>query len=569
MSADSNNGEAGAADILDLLNAALEHHRFERFEQAAEGFFKVLQAEPREIKALYGLGMSLHRLDENEKAVEFVKDALERGYGGAQEHCNLGIIYLQLDRLDEAVECYKRAIALDGNFVAGYFNLGNAYRDLKKPDDAIEALHAAVTLKPDFPQAWNNLGLAMHDAGRFEEALECYNNALNGKPDYAAAYLNMGNALGQMGRPDAAAVSFQKAIVLDRTLFEAHNNLGNVLKDLERFEAAAACYEKVIQAEPENFGAHKNLGIVRLVQGDFEGGWPEYSWRRRDPDDPVFRVRAYKQPLWDGEDLTGKTILAYPEQGLGDTLQFVRYLPMLRQTGAHVIFDAPLPMARLFKDLDGVDTMLQSGDTIPPFDFHISLMELPRLFHTTLETIPAGGAYLKADDGLIGDWAERLGQKQDPKQGLRVGFVWGGNPDHANDRNRSIDPELFTPLVEAPGVEAFSLLVGRDGEAEHVFGDAIRDLAPQLTDFSETAAAIANLDVVISVDTSVVHLAGALGARVWTLLPFNPDWRWMMEGDASPWYPTMRLYRQARKKTWESVLEPVAEDLAELGGNTG
>ena len=550
-----------------IMNEAIEHHRNNRFQQAAEGYWKVMEADPGHAQAIYLLGMVMHRIGENEKAAELVSCALALGYGGAVEYCNLGIIYSALERLEDAVECQKQSIIRDAQYTAAYFNLGNAYRDLSQPEAAIEALRMAVARKPDFPQAYNNLGLALHDAGRFEDALGSYDKALTSKPGYAEAYLNMGNALNELGRPDAAAVSFQKAIVLDRNLFEAHNNIGNVLRDLNRFEAAALSYAKAIALKPDEPGPHKNLGIISLLLGDFETGWPEYSWRRLE-DDPLFKIRAYKEPLWDGGDLTGKTLFVYPEQGLGDTMQFVRYLPMVRQRNARVVFDVPLPMARLMRDLDGVDVMIKSGDPLPPFDCHIPLLELPRLLGTTLDTIPAGEAYLYADKDMVDTWGERLG----PKEGFRIGLVWGGNPGHLNDRNRSIDPELFRPLVETPGVSAFSLLVGRDGEASQVFGDAVTDLAPHLGDFADTAAAVANMDVVISVDTAVAHLAGALGTMVWTLLPFNPDWRWMLDRDDSPWYPSMRLFRQDKRKRWEGVIERAAAELAGLakaGPGTG
>ena len=547
-----------------LMNEAMEHHRLGRFEQAAEGYWKVLEAFPEQPQATYFLGMVMHRIGENDKACELVSRALAGDYGGAQEYCNLGIIYNQLGRLDDVVICQKHSIALDDQYISAYFNLGNAYRDLGQPEASIEALQTAVTLKPDFPQAYNNLGLAMHDAGRFEDALGSYDKALNTKPDYADAYLNMGNALRELNRPDAAAVSFQKAIVVDHDSFEAHNNLGNVLMELDRFEGSAISYAKAISLKPDDPGAHKNFGIINLLLGNFEIGWAEYSWRRLE-DDPVFKVRAYSQPFWDGEDLTGKTIFIYPEQGLGDTIQFVRYLPVLQALGGQVVFDAPLPLVRLLEDLDGVNVMVKSGDTIPPFDYHLPLLELPRLFDTTPDTIPAAEAYLSAEQSLEETWAERLG----PKEGYRVGLVWAGNPSHLNDRNRSITPELFRSLAETPGVSAYSLLVGRDGEAGRVFGDTVTDLEEQLTDFAETAAAIANMDLVISVDTAVVHLAGALGAPVWTLLPFNPDWRWMLDRGDSPWYPTMRLFRQEKRRDWQGVLDRVAAELAERVGEAG
>ena len=550
-----------------MINEAIEHHRNSRFQQAAEGYWKVMEANPGHTQATYLLGMVMHEIGENEKAIELISQALAFGYGGAEEYCNLGIIYNQLGRLEDVVECQKQSIARDPQYTAAYFNLGNAYRDLSQPEAAIEALQTAVAQKPDFPQAYNNLGLAQYDAGRFEDALACYDKALTSKPDYTDAYLNMGNALRELGRPDAAAVSFQKAIVLDHDLFEAHNNLGNVLMEQDQLEAAAASYATAIGLKPDDPGAHKNLGIISLLQGDFETGWPEYSWRRLE-DDPVFKVRNYKQPFWDGEDLTGKTIFVYPEQGLGDIIQFVRYLPMLRQRGGRVAFDIPLPMARLMWDLDGIDVSLKDGDTLPPFDYHIPLLELPKLLGTTLDTIPAAKAYLHVDKNLVEAWGERLGRKEE----FRIGLVWGGSPDHLNDRNRSIEPELFRPLVETPGVSALSLMVGRDGEAGRVFGDVVTDLAPDLGDFADTAAAIANIDLVISVDTAVAHLAGALGTMVWTLLPFNSDWRWMLGRDDSPWYPSMRLFRQEKREDWEGVIERVAAELADLakdGPNAG
>jgi tetratricopeptide (TPR) repeat protein len=560
-------GGVGDPALERIINEAIEHHRNSRFQQAAEGYWKVMEADPGHAQATYLLGMVMHRIGENEKAIALISQALAFGYGGAEEYCNLGIIYNQLGRLEDVVECQKQSIARDPQYTAAYFNLGNAYRDLSQPEAAIEALQTAVAQKPDFPQAYNNLGLAQHDAGRFEDALACYDKALISKPDYTDAYLNMGNALRELGRPDAAAVSFQKAIVLDHDLFEAHNNLGNVLMEQDQLEAAAASYATAIGLKPDNPGAHKNLGIISLLQGDFETGWPEYSWRRLE-DDPVFKVRNYKQPFWDGEDLTGKTIFVYPEQGLGDIIQFVRYLPMLRQRGGRVAFDIPLPMARLMWDLDGIDVSLKDGDTLPPFDYHIPLLELPKLLGTTLDTIPAAKAYLHADKNLVEAWDERLG----PKEEFRIGLVWGGSPDHLKDRDRSIEPELFRPLVETPGVSALSLMVGRDGEAGRVFGDVVTDLAPDLGDFAETAAAITNMDLVISVDTAVAHLAGAQGTMVWTLLPFNSDWRWMLGRDDSPWYPSMRLFRQEQHKDWEGVIERVAAELADLakaGPNAG
>ena len=409
-----------------------------------------------------------------------------------------------------------------------------------------------LDIKPDFAEAHSNLGTVLQDLGRMDEAVPSYHKALAINPDYAEAHYNLGIAFKELGRLEESVASYQKALAIKPDHADAHNNLGNAFKDMGKLDEAVASYRKALAIKPDYVQAHGNLGLISLLMGDFETGWPEYSWRQFE-DDSVLKIRAYPQPFWDGGDLTGKTIFVYPEQGLGDIIQFVRYLPMVRQRGGYVAFDVPLSMVRLFRGLDGIDIALKHGDTLPPFDCHIPLLEFPRLFGTTLDTIPASAAYLHADKELTGAWAERLG----PRQGFRIGLVWGGNPGHLNDHNRSIDPELFRPLIETPGVEAFSLMVGRDGEAARVFGDGLSDLAPHLGDFADTAAAIAHLDLVISVDTAPAHLAGALGAPVWTLLPFNPDWRWMLDRDDSPWYPSMRLFRQETPGDWEGVFQEV------------
>ena len=563
--AEGGEGPGEAADpISRKLCQAVDLHRTGLFSEAAEIYGRILLDDPECANALYLLGMILHRMNENEKAVKLVSQAIALELENAEAYGNLGIIYRTLGELEQASLCQQKAVTLDPGYIAGYFNLGNAWYEQGKSADAIASYRRAISLKPDFPQAYNNLGLVLYDAERFEEALESYDKALGIKANYPAAYLNMGNALRKLGRPDAAAVSFQKALVLKPDLTQAHNNLGNVLMDLDRFEGAALSYSNAIRHDPDNIGAHKNFGIINLLLGNFDIGWPEFSWRRFEEESNI-KSRVYSQPQWDGADLTGKTIFVYPEQGLGDTIQFVRYLPMLRALGGRVVFDPPLPLARLLEDLDGVDVMVENGEPLPPFDCHSPLLELPRLFDTTPDTIPAADACLQADKDLVEAWAERLG----PKEGYRIGLAWAGNPSHVNDRNRSIAPELFRPLAEMPGVSAYSLLVGRDGEAGRVFGGAVTDLAEDLTDFAETAAAIANMDLVISVDTAVVHLAGALGTMVWTLLPLNPDWRWMLNRDDSPWYPSMRLFRQKKRKDWESVLDRVAIALAERVGDAG
>jgi Flp pilus assembly protein TadD len=476
-----------------------------------------------------------------------------------QQALNLALQHYGAGELSKAEDIYKKILKSDSNHPVALHLLGVLSNQMSKNDIAVELIKQALATKPYNAEAHNDLGNALKDLGRLEDAVASYQKALAIQPDYAEAHSNLGVSLQKLGKLDEAVASHHKALAIKPDLAEAHNNLGVVLQDLEGPDEAVTSYRKALAIKPDYVQAHKNLGIISLLMGDFETGWPEYSWRQLE-DDSVLKIRAYPQPFWDGGDLTDKTIFIYHEQGLGDTIQFVRYLPMVRERGGHVAFDVPLSMVRLFRDLDGIDIALKHGDLLPPFDCHIPLLELPRLFGTTLDTIPTSAAYLHADKELVEAWGERLG----PKEKFRIGIVWAGNPILKTDRDRSMDPSHFLPLTEIPRVSVYSLQFGKDGEADKIFGARVTDIGPDLTPFTEAAAAIMNLDLVVTVDTSLAHLAGALGCPVWTLLPFIPDWRWMLDRDDSPWYPTMRLFRQEKRGEWEGVIERVAAKLADL-----
>ena len=538
--------------IQESIDLAVQHHNEGRLPEAESIYQQILQTDPNQPVALNLLGAIAHQVGNHDTAVDLITKALtiQPDYAGA--HGNLGNAFKELGKLDEAVASYQKALAIEPDNAGAHSNLGAVLQELGRLDEAVASCNKALAIKPDLAEAHSNLGNAFKKLGRLDDAEASYHKALSIRSDYTEAYSNLGALYNEWGKHEDAAASCRKALTINPDFAEAHGNLGGALQKLGKFDEAAASCRKALTIKPDYAEAHSNLGIISLLMGDFETGWPEYSWRQFE-DDSVLKIRAYPQPFWDGEDLTGKTIFVYPEQGLGDIIQFVRYLPMVRKRGGYVAFDVPPSMMRLFRDLDGIDIALKHGDLLPPFDCHIPLLEFPRLFGTTLDTIPASAAYLHADEELTDAWAERLG----PRQGFRIGLVWGGNPGHLNDHNRSTDPELFRPLIETPGVEAFSLMVGRDGEAARVFGDGLSDLAPHLGDFADTAAAIAHLDLVISVDTAPAHLAGALGAPVWTLLPFNPDWRWMLDRDDSPWYPSMRLFRQETPGDWEGVFQEV------------
>jgi hypothetical protein len=362
--------------------------------------------------------------------------------------------------------------------------------------------------------------------GRLEEALESYARARAIKPDYAEALYNQGNALVMLGR----------------------------------HREALASYERALAIKPDHAEAQWNQGLARLRLGDFRAGWKQYEWRWQRPDG-VKSQRSFAQPVWTGQQsLQGKTILLHAEQGLGDTIQFVRYATLVARRGAKVMLEVQRTLKGLLARVEGVAGIVGRGEELPAFDLHCPLLSLPLAFGTELSSIPASVPYLAATDDRIETWSARL----PPRKGLRVGIAWSGNAKHKDDRNRSIALARLAHLFAAPGVQFVSLQKdARDGEAE-VLRDipGFLDLGPELKDFADTAALISLIDLVISVDTSTAHLAGAMGKPVWVLLPFSPDWRWLLEREDSPWYPTARLFRQPMIGDWESVIGRMRRELA-------
>ncbi|MBT3305780.1 MAG: glycosyltransferase family protein [Alphaproteobacteria bacterium] len=418
--------------------------------------------------------------------------------------------------LSEAEDIYREILEVDPGNATALHLLGLIAFQSGILDKALALISQAIKFNPHYPEALNNMGNVLSEMGRLNDALLCFQEAIGQKPDYAMAFNHLGKTHQQLGQVDEALTGFEKAIAL----------------------------------EPEAAEYHFNLGILYLLMGQFGEGWQEYGWRRR-VTEFNHPQRPYGQPVWDGGNPDGKTIFFYPEQGLGDLFQFVRYLPQVAAQGGRVVLETPTQTARLLQNFDAADVLISSGASLENFDCHASLLDLPGILGATLETIPAPEHYISPDPELTRDWAGRLGASRD----FRIGLVWAGNAAHTNDANRSIDPGLLMPLMQIPGISMYSLQVGRDGEAKTVFGDAVTDLASELKDFADTAAVIGNLDLVVSVDTSVAHLAGAMGRPVWTLLPFMPDWRWLLDREDSPWYPSMRLFRQHTIGDWDGVIK--------------
>ncbi|WP_246208386.1 tetratricopeptide repeat protein [Bradyrhizobium rifense] len=455
----------------------------------------------------------------------------------------------------ECERCYREALRLNPGFAEAHNNLGGLLIKLRRLDEAEVNLREACKLRPNFPEALNNLGDLLRLRGRPEEAEACCREALRLKPDYVPAQLILGNALREAGRFHEAEPCYRAALDRNPAWPEARNNLGTLLYDLGRVEEAIQSLRTAVSQRPDYADAHFNLGITLLLAGQFDEGWREYEWRwKQEMKKP--HLRGFSQPLWDGGDIGDRVLLLHAEQGLGDTLQFCRFVPAIA-AGRRVVLEVQRPLLPLLTGLPGFERVVACGDPLPSFDLHCPLLSLTRVLGTTLDTIPREASYLRADPQRVAAWRERVGQLD----GMRVGLVWAGNQTMSGDRRRSIPLERFSELADLPGVSFVSLQKGPGASQSPPQGLSLHDWTDDLHDFGETAALIEALDLVISVDTGVAHLAGALGRPVWLLNRFDRCWRWLLNRDDSPWYPSLRQFRQIQPGDWTSVLRNVRAEL--------
>jgi len=420
--------------------------------------------------------------------------------------------------------------------------------------EAVACYRLAVGLMPDWAELANNLGVALEAQGRLEQAASEYSRALRLKPEYAEAHFNLGNALRGLGRLSEAVASYERALELKPDHVETHCNLGSALQDLGRLDRAMACYERALALKPDAGNPQFNRALLQLLRGDFAAGWRNFEGRWRTRKAP----RGFPQPLWRGEPLRGARILLHAEQGLGDTLQFLRYVPLVQQAGGTVVLDVSARLRRLAGQLPGLSAVVASGEPLPPFDWQCPLMSLPLALGAD-GAIPAETPYLLVPEQAL-KAAETLSW---PSGKPRVGLAWAGNPTHAKDRFRSMALGLLAPLFGVEGVRFFSLQMGPAAAERAAYADRLTDLAPATSDMADTAAQMTHLDLVITVDTAVAHLAGALGRPAWVLLSCAADWRWQLRRCDSPWYPTVRLFRQPGLGEWEPVVEAVRRALSE------
>ncbi len=539
---------------LYLGNLALQQGRW---EEAIQSYRRAIELKPDYAQAHNNLGNVRLKQDRLEEAEACFREALRLQPDLAEAHLNLGNVHARQGHSNEAVACFRQAARLKPDYAEAHNNLGNALREQGRLEEALGCLRRALDLKPDFAEARLNLGAVLEDQNRLEEAAECLHQLLRFKPNYAQALNNLGSVLKKLGRLKEGLDCLQRALRLKPDLAEAHNNVGAVLEQMGRWEETVACYQEALRWQPDFVEAHMNLSMAWLLLGDFERGWREYEWRWKKKGTPP---RPCGRPLWDGSPLEGRTILLQAEQGLGDTVQFIRYAAVVKERGGRVVFECQPRLAPLFKSVRGVDRLICPSDLLPECDVYAPLLSLPLICRTSLDSIPCQVPYLEVDPGLVEVWHRRIG---DCGGRRKVGIVWAGNPDHKNERIRSMLLAQFAPLSELPNLALFALQRGAQAKElpSAPPGLKITNLEEEAGQITDTAAAIMCLDLVIAVDTMVAHLAGALGRPVWLLLPFAPDYRWMLGREDSPWYPTMRLFRQPGHRDWLAVMAQVAEEL--------
>jgi len=518
------------ANVGDVMNAAVQHYEAGCLHEAQQLCLEILRDAAAHPDALHLLGVIAYKTGRYEEAIELIQEAITQNQQVPQFHNTLGVVMRAAGRLEEAIVAYEQALLLNAEYAEAHHNMGNVFFSQGRYAAAVEKYNHVISLDPQCLEACNSAAIALQYLGEYDAAIEKCAQALLRKPDYAEAYNTV------------ASILLKKGLCV-----EAIENYGHAL-----------------QLKADYAEAHCNLGMALLLSGRFEEGWAEYAWRLKT--DKAAYLRGHPAPCWDGSCFAGKRLLVRHEQGFGDNIQFMRYLPMVKRLGGKVSCEVLRPLAGLLAGFPGVDEVVDvpSGTvSAGQIDLHVPLLELPRIFGTTIETIPADVPYLHADSAKAQYWRPRFSRTD-----LNVGIVWAGQPAHPEDRARSCHLRHFLRLSKIPGVRLFGLQKGsaaaqvKDLAAEI----SLTNLGEQLDDFTDTAAVIDNLDLVISVDTAVLHLAGAMAKPVWAVLPFSPDWRWMLDRPDTPWYPTMKLFRQQQYGHWDDVFHRVSRELMTWAG---
>jgi len=521
------------------------------------------KAQPGLDIQIFDKAVEFHKTGDEAKAEPLYRAALVLNQLHAEANYNLGLILHGQNRFAEAVPFYRDAIFARMDYADAYGNLGSVMKELGKVQEAMIFYRQALAYAPLNPQSHSNMAVALNQHGLPEEALASFRRAIVADPAYVWAYLNMTPCLLDLGLTEASVAACRRGVTINPGLPILHHNLGASLKTLNRLDESIESFRQALALAPDFGEAHFALGQTLLMRGDYTEGWAEYDWRWTLADYAWLRNihGEFTQPRWRGEDARGKSILVYAEQGLGDAIQYARYVPHLQERGLKVILAVHPPLKPLFSSMPDV-TVAVLDQALPPFDLHCPLLGLPEIFGTTLDNVPAEVPYLHPDPAKVRLWRNRTAGA-----GLRVGLVWAGNPTQKGDRWRSPRLASVAPLFDVPGVQFIALQkgAGREDLATHPLPANVLDPGDEIADFSDTAAIMAGLDLVITSCTAPLHLAGALGVPVWAMIPYSPHFLWGLQRLDSPWYPSLRLYRQDRHgKDWSGMIGRMAADLTRL-----
>jgi tetratricopeptide (TPR) repeat protein len=572
--------------IAELFARGQKAHDAKEFAQAEQCYKAVVEGDPKHVPAWYHLGLASQAQGKLPQAVESYRRVLTLEPGHADAHAGLGAALGQMGKPKEAVASLQEAIRLRPDLPKAHNNLGVALGKLGRRKEALEAWHEAVRLQPDYAEAQFNYAVALNEAGKKDEAIAAYQKAIAARPDFAEAYSNLGLLLTDTGRPAEAVILLKQAVRLNDKFADAHNNLGLALVDLGRHEEAMASYEQALRLRPCDPDLHNNLGTVLaasgrldealgsfqlalwlnpnhagahwhraltlLHQGKFEEGWQEYEWRWKRK---RARPRKMAQPRWDGSKLTDKTILLYCEQGLGDAIQFVRYARLVKERVGTVILECGRPLIPLLSTCPGIDDCVPGGEQLPPHDVQAPLLSLPALLKAAAP-LSMDKPYFTPDPERVALWRQEL----EGHPGFKIGFAWQGNPKHRWDRHRSFPLYHLLELAQTEAIQLFNLQKGhgRGQMADFPARERVVDLGDRMDTeggLSDVAAVIASLDLIITCDSALAHLAGAMGKPVCVAIPRQSDWRWQVDRTDSPWYPSMRLFRQRVRGNWDELFE--------------
>ena len=552
-------------DVACCNNLGVAFKSLARFDDALSIFDQAIGIKPDHADSHNNRGNVLKELARMDEALASYDQAITIKPNYAQAHNNRGLTLHALDRLDEALASYDQAIANQPDYAEAYSNRGISLQVLGQLNLALASYDQAIALKPDYAQAYSNRGLILHELSCFDESLASYQQAIAIEPNYAEAYNNWGFTLNTLRHLNEALACYDQAIAINPNYAEALSNRGDTLQELGCFKDALASYDQAIAIKPLFVGAHWNSSSCHLLLGNFKQGWGGYEWRWKNKSLSLFKdQRDFSVPLWLGEQsLKGKTILLHAEQGLGDTLQFCRYADLVAQLGAKMILEVQPPLLNLLANLEGVHQIVVRGDPLPAFDYHCPLMSLPLAFKTDLHSIPAANHYIHSDPTKLAQWQTLLGPKTKP----RIGLVWSSASAFKGDGKRSL---ALSELLQALPTEGFEYIclqkeIKESDQQTLRLNPQIQFFGDQLNDFTDTAALTNCVDLVLSTCTSVPHLAGALGKPTWVMIPYVPDWRWLLDRGDSPWYPSIKLFRQPSLGNWKSVFERVKADLIGMG----